>query len=229
MAIGLGRCMPTPSNVPHFSFSAISPPSLSTATKAANKTMLRSTSETKPTQKGTKSSSNNTTPSPLAKKQHKRTSSTPITEVFGKTNGYANVAYQPRSYVSSSRPNSLIFSSNAPPLSSVMTSISQSDSHLVDSHFSHRNQYTTINSVPEGHTQMNFNNTERFYLAQSSETSPHLGQLNMSASQPQLHYSSILDIDSEEQRKHKVETLTPETGRKKVGHNSCKDLEKSVS
>ncbi|CAF2122037.1 unnamed protein product [Rotaria magnacalcarata] len=217
MAFGLGRRTPARLNSsPLISTSASS--STTTIPQTLNQPMLRSASEVTNTQ----ASSTSTTPSPSTKKQHKRTCSTPLTtDTLAPTNGYIiNVAYQPRPSGSLIRPNSRIISSKPPHSSPTTINISQSDSHLVNSHFDRRNQATTTtNNVPQGKKSMVHHTNERFYLTQSSEIhTPMVPSIasssNMSASQPQLHFSSILDIDSEEQRKHGAQVLAPKTDRK---------------
>ncbi|CAF3376725.1 unnamed protein product [Rotaria socialis] len=217
MAIGLGHRTPARLNSSPLISSSTSS-SVTTIPKTLNQPMLRSASEVTNKQ----ASSTSTTPSPATKKQHKRTCSTPLTDTLVPTNGYINVAYQPRPSGSLIRPNSRIISSKPSHSSSTRINISQSDSHLVNSHLNHRNPATTTtttNNVPQGKETMAHRTSERFYLTQSSEIHTHMvpsiaSSSNMSASQPQLHFSSILDIDSEEQRKHRAQVLAPKTDRK---------------
>ncbi|CAF2633577.1 unnamed protein product [Rotaria sp. Silwood2] len=227
ISIGLGRPPPARLNFSEFilstpSFYTSSSSSSTTTIKSiVNKTMLRSTSETANGQNPSLSSSTNTTPSPLIKKQHKRACSSPITDTLAQTNGSPNMGYRAGPCYSTIRPNCLILSSKPPALSSAIPNISQSDSHLVDSHFSHRNETTTINNSKQKNKKITHNNSETFRSTQSSEICPPMthsiiSSLNMSTSQPQLNFSHILDIDSEEQRQHEAGVLTPDIDKKEV-------------
>ncbi|CAF1344530.1 unnamed protein product [Rotaria sordida] len=215
VSIGLGLPLPTPSNFSEFtlftpSFSNSSSSSSNTKMKKIhNHTILRSTSEIPNVQQTSPLSSTNTTPSPLIKKQHKRACSSPITDTLTQTNGSPNIDYRTEHCYSSNRPNSLTLSSkSAPPLSTTTTNISQSDSQLVDSH---RNQ-----SIKIPHTTQT---SEIFTPIIHSIISSS----NISTSQPQLNLSSILDIDTEEQRKHEAQVLSPEIDKKKM-YDSHEDL-----
>jgi hypothetical protein len=197
-----------------------------------HQTISRSTSETKNKQKSSPSSSTSTTPSPLPKKQHKRTCSTPITDTVVPTNGSSNIGYRARPCYSPVRPNSLVLSSipPPPPSPSRAINISHSDSQLDNRHSNRRHQSTKITSTPEEDEQITDDDNDKFYSAQSSKMStPMIQSLgsssNISSSQPQLNFSWLLDIDSEEQRKHKTNVLPPEIDRKKV-HVSHEALER---
>jgi hypothetical protein len=98
---------------------------------------------------------------------------------------------------------------------------SHSDPQLVDSHFSYRNRSTNITTTPEEDEQMTDDNNDKFYSVQSLKISTPMGQpmslsSTMSSSQPQLNFSYILDIDTEEQRTHQTNILPPETDRQKT-------------
>ncbi len=184
-----------------------------------HQTILRSTSETKNKQNSSPSSSTNTTPSPLTKKQHKRACSSPITDTFTQMNGSINIGYRTRPCHSPVRPNSLILPSIPPRASSRLINISHSDSQLDDKHFSRKNRSVKMSRTPEEDEQTTDDDTDQFYSAHSSKISTPMVQSlgsssNISNSQPQLSFSCILDIDTEEQLKHKIKVLPPETDRK---------------
>ena len=194
-------------------------------------TIFRSTSETKTKQKSspssstntTPSSSANTTPSPITKKQHKRTASTPLTDTVLQTNGCANIGYRARPCYSPVRPNSLVLSSIPPPPPSPSrpAHISHSDSQLNNKPFYHPHQPTKITHTPEEAEKITDDNNDDFYSAQSSKISTPMVQSlgtssNISNSQPQLDYSCILDIETDEQKTHKTQVLPPAIDRKKT-------------
>jgi hypothetical protein len=233
VSIGLGRRIPAQLNSSQLPLSTPSSASSSTTTipkTPPNQTILRSTSETNNKQNSSPSTSASTTPSPVTRKQHKRTCSSPTTNTVVQMNGSPNVVYRARPCYSPVRPNSLVLSPIPPPPPPPrMTHNSHSDSQLVVRPFSARNQSSKITSTPEEDEQMTDDDYDydKFYSAQSSNLStpmvqPLRSSSNMSNSQPQLNFPYILDIDSEEQRKHQTEVLPPELDRKKphVSHNA---------
>jgi hypothetical protein len=223
ISIGLGRH--THTQLDSSQLTASTPSSTSSSTTTISKTplyqtTLRSTSETKAKEKLSPSSTE-TTPSPLTKKQHKRTSSSPITNTVVRTDVSPNMGYRARPCYSPVRPNSLVLYPIPPPPPSSsprMTNNSHSDPQLDTRHFSRRNQSTKIISTPEEDEQMADDDCDKFYSAHSSKLSTPMIQplnlsSNMSNSQPQLNFSYILDVDTEEQRKHQTEILPPEINR----------------
>ncbi|CAF3604797.1 unnamed protein product [Rotaria sp. Silwood1] len=237
ISVGLGRPPPpVRSNFsefilsgPSFYTSSSSSSSTTTIIRATNQSILRSTSETTNTQRPSLPTSTDITSSPSIKKQHKRTCSSPLTDTITQTNGFPNMGCGAIPFYSPIRPDSLTFSSKSPPLSSAMTNISQSDSHLVDSHFNHRNQSTKITNPLQENKKITHNHSEKFRSTQSNEicspmTHSIVTSSNISTSQPQLHRSCILDIDSEEQKTLEAEVLAPEIDRKRI-YNSNQDLD----
>ncbi|CAF1203896.1 unnamed protein product [Adineta steineri] len=216
-SIGLGRRLPTQSSLSTASSSSslISTPT-TTIRNPLHETIFRSTSETKSKPISTSSSSTNTSPSPLTKKEHKRTCSTPITNIQTQTN-----TSRARPNYSSTRPNSLALSFI--PRSSRPINTSHSDSQLVDKHY---NRSTKITSTPEEDEQtINDDGDDRFYSAQSSKTTTPMVQsfgmpIKTSNSQPQLNHPCLLDIDTEEQVEHKTKVLPPSVDKKKLFHSS---------
>jgi len=236
VAIGLGRRIPAELNSPKLNSSTPSSASSSTTTisKAPlHRTFPRSTSEIKTKQKSSPSSSANTTPSPSTKRQHRRNSSSPITDIVAQTDGSPYSGYRARPCYSPVRPNSLVFSAIPPPppsSSSRMTNSRNSDPQLVDRLFGYRNQSRKITSTPEEDEQMTDDDYDKFSSAQSSKAftpmiQPLSSSSNKSNSQPQLNYSYILDIDTEEQRKHQTKILPPETDKNNT-HISPDTLER---
>jgi hypothetical protein len=228
VSIGLGRRIPAQlnSSQPDSSTPSSASSSSTTISKTPlHPTILRSTSEMKTKQKSSPSSSTNTSPSPLTKKQHKRTCSSPIANTVTRMDGSPKIGYRARPCYSPVRPNSLILNPipPPPPPSSPprMTSNSHSDPQLVNRHFGRGKQSTKITSTPEEEDeQMTDDDYDKFYSAQSSKlTTPMVQTLssssNMSSSEPQLNFSYILDIDTEEQITHQTKVLPPETDRKK--------------
>ena len=219
VAIGLGRHAPAPANCSPLISSTPSSNSSSTATipkMPSHQTVPRSISETKTKYKPTPSTSAHTTPSSSPKKQHKRTCSSPITSSTSPTAGYRS-----RPCYSPVRPNTLVLPAIPPPppplnSSSRKTPYHRSDPELTHRHLSSRYRSTTITSTPEEDGQVTDDEYDRFYSAQSSELStPMVQPLSLSAkisnSQPQLNCSHILDIETEEQKKHQTKVLPPET------------------
>lgn len=222
VVIGLGRHVPAQLSRSPLISSTPSSTSSSTATipkMSFHETIPRSTSETKTKYKPTPSTSAHTTPSPSPKKQHKRTCSSPITSTVSPTMGYrARPCYSPV------RPTTLVLPAIPPPplqSSSRRTHYYRSDPQLADRHASLRNRSTTITSTPEEDVQMTEDDYDRFYSAQSSEIStPMVQPLSLSSkisnSQPQLNRSHILDIETEEQSKHRTKVLPPKIDGKKT-------------
>lgn len=168
VSIGLGRRLPT--HLPSSSSTLKSPPS-----------------ELKSIQQTPSSSSANTTPSPLIKKQHKRACSSPT------TNGLVNVGYRARPAFQSVRPNSLVLSSASSSSLGLIPHISHSDSQLDETYFH-------VAKHKDGQTSINDAVSDNFYSTQSSKTSTSMTTSN---SQPQLNCPCLLDIDTEEQLSHK--------------------------
>ena len=232
MAIGIGRHVPTQLNCSPLISSTPSSNSSSTATipnLSLHQTMTRSISEMQTKYKPTPSSSAHTTPSASPKKQHKRTCSSPIMPSDSPI-----VGYRARPNYSPVRPSSLELPAIPPPppppplqSSSRKTPYHQSNPELAGKHLSSRNRSTTITSTPEEDAQMLEDDSNRFYSAQSSEISTPLVQpLSLSSkisnSQLRLNRSHILDIETEEQKKHRTTVLPPELDEKNtyVSHHT---------
>lgn len=211
ISFGLGRFIPPQTNLSTPSSTRTTP---KTPNSSNHQTILRSTSQIKPKENSSPSASANTTPSPVPKKQHKRTCSSPITNTSIQTNGYrARPCYSPV------RPNSLILNPIMPPPPR-MTKNRHSEPQLVGSYFNHPKKSTKITSTPEEDEQTTDDdvdyNDDQFYSAQSSKLStpmvpPLNSSSNISNSQLQLNLSCILDIDTDEQIKHQTDILPPET------------------
>jgi len=233
VSIGLGHRLPAQLNSSQPSSSTPSSASSSSTTISKtplHPTILRSTSEmkTKQTSSPSSSFSADTSPSPLTKKQHKRTCSSPVTNSVTQMDGSPKMGYRARPCYSPVRPNSLIFNPIPPPPPPRMTNNSHSDPQLVKRNFGRRKQPTEITSTPEEEDeQINDDDYDKFYSAQSSKlTTPMVQPLSasstMSSSEPQLNFPYILDIDTEEQKTHQTKVLPPETDRKKrhVSHDA---------
>lgn len=131
-----------------------------------------------------------------SRKHTKRTSSSSITD----DNDFVKVNYRSRPCNSPIRPNSLV-------LSSQNSSQKNPHEHNVDD-----------------------DNSEKYYSAQSSKIStPMIHSLGVSSSikssNEKLYLSSILDIDSDEQKNHQTKILPPKID-KKYFHLSHDVLEK---
>lgn len=155
------------------------------------------------------SSSLSFSPPPLPKKQHKRTASSPIETVN------EEAILRSRPCYSTIRPNSLVLNPIAPPpptFRSTFDPISQSDSQL-----NHRQRPCALrmSSTPE--------DIESDEKMSTITTIPNKCHLSKSAQQ--LHFSSILDIETEEQQQHQTVVLRPETDRKKFSI-SLQELER---
>lgn len=208
ISFGLGHPLPPPATSNH-------------------QTILRSTSENNPKQISSSSNSANTTPSPVPKKQHKRTCSSPITasqipiDISG---------FRARPSYPAIRPNSLILNTIPPPPSSPrMTNNRHSEPQLYEKYFKSRKLSKKISSTPEEDEQITTSDDDdddydQYYSAQSSKLSTPMIQplnpsSNISNSQSQLNLSCILDIDTEEQKKHQTDILPPEVDRKSKNNN----------
>ncbi|CAF0845104.1 unnamed protein product [Adineta ricciae] len=168
ISIGLGRRLPT--HLPSSTSTLKSPPS-----------------EIKSKQQNPSSSSANTTPSPLTKKQHKRACSSPT------TNGLVNIGYCTRPAFSSTRPNSLVLSSTSSSSLGLIPNISQSDSQLDETYFHATKQEDRQSSIDGAAS-------DNFYSVKSSKMSTSMTTSN---SQPLLNCPYLIDIDTEEQLSHK--------------------------
>ncbi|CAF0772524.1 unnamed protein product [Adineta ricciae] len=168
VSIGLGRRLPT--HLPSSTSTLKSPPS-----------------EIKSKQQNPSSSSANTTPSPLTKKQHKRACSSPT------TNGLVNIGYCTRPAFSSTRPNSLVLSSTSSSSLGLIPNISQSDSQLDETYFHATKQEDRQSSIDGAAS-------DNFYSVKSSKMSTSMTTSN---SQPLLNCPYLIDIDTEEQLSHK--------------------------
>lgn len=216
LAIGLGKNTPAPSllSTP----SSTSSTSIATPKASVQSPNLRSTSGIN---KQHVSSSVNSTPSTQSKKQHKRTSSSPIKHTIQQTNDSPQTSYRARPFYSSVRPNSLTLSSIPPPppsssvaLAALSSQNSQSNPELMHRHFSHSSQSTAITSTPEedeDFTDDDDDYSDNFYSAQSSKLSTPMVQ-----PLPVASNSHILDIETDEQKKHQTKVLPPEVDTAKV-------------
>ena len=168
VSIGLGRRLPT-----HL--------------RSSTSTLKSPPSEIKLKPQIPSSSSANTTPSPLTKKQHKRACSSPT------TNGLINIGYRTRPAFSSTRPNSLVLSSTSSSSLGLIPNISQSDSQLDETYFHATKQEDEQTSI-DGAVRDNS------YFAKSSKRSTPMTTSN---SQPLLNCPYLIDTDTEEQLSHK--------------------------
>lgn len=204
VAVGLGRRAPAQLNSS----------SSSSSTTTIPKSMFRSTSETKTKTSFSSSSSANTTPSPLTKKQHKRTFSSPIEKTHAPFDISPTLACRARPCYSPVRPDSLIIPTIPPPPSASPTRTiidRYSDPEVLDRHFTLRNRTRAITSTPEEDERTTDDDHDTFYSAQSSELSTPMIQPARSS-----HRSHILDIDTDEQRQHQTNVLPPEIDEKRT-------------
>ena len=164
-------------------------------------------SRAEPTMIRPKLSTSSSSTSPPAKKQHKRACSSPIPNLTDETVFRARPCYSPV------RPNSLVLDPilppppPPPPPSSSTSSISQSDSQLNNRR---RPCPLRMSSTPEEVEGLSDDDESTTTKKMMSSTNCHL-----SKSAQQLHFSTLLDMESEEQQQHQTKVLPPEIDRKK--------------
>ena len=90
-----------------------------------------------------------------------------------------------------------------------MTTNRHSDPELLDRHFSLRSRSRTITSTPEEDEHLAADDYDTFYSPQTSE-------LSTPSTQSRLHRFHLLDIETEDQRKHQTKVLPPKIDDKRT-------------